>query len=174
MPSRTATILWPTHEGFARDQEYQRHGTLSLLAGIDLLSGHVHARVEDRHRSREFIGFLKQLDIAYSPQTAIKLILDNHAAHVSKETKAGLPRSRRGVSPSCSPQNTAPGSISWRASFPKWRARCCVTFGSLPRPNSEAVSLPTSAISTEILSSTPGPTKLASPRDRSRSMETLY
>ena len=78
------------HETFARDQEYQRHGTLSLLAGIDLLSGHVHACVEDRHRSREFIGFLKQLDAAYPTQTAIKLILDNHSAHISKETTAWL------------------------------------------------------------------------------------
>ena len=76
------------HKTFARDQEYQRHGTLSLLAGIDLLGGHVHACVEDRHRSREFVSFLKQLDTAYPPQTAIKLILDNHSAHISKETKA--------------------------------------------------------------------------------------
>jgi transposase len=76
------------HKSFARDHEYKRHGTLSLLAGIDLLTGHVHACVEDRHRSREFIGFLKQLDAAYPQETAIKLLLDNHSAHVSKETKA--------------------------------------------------------------------------------------
>jgi transposase len=78
------------HEAFARDHEYQRHGTLSLLAGIDLLTGRVHARVEDRHRSREFVGFLKQLDAAYPPETAIKLILDNHSAHISKETTAWI------------------------------------------------------------------------------------
>src|SRR4051794_12663425 len=76
------------HEAFARDHEYQRHGTLSLLAGIDLLTGRVHARVEDRHRSREFVGFLRQLDAAYPVDTAIRLILDNHSAHISKETKA--------------------------------------------------------------------------------------
>jgi transposase len=78
------------HETFARDHEYQRHGTLSLLAGIDLLTGRVHARVEDRHRSREFVGFLKQLDAAYPPETAIKLILDNHSAHISKETTSWI------------------------------------------------------------------------------------
>ncbi len=76
------------HASFARDHEYQRHGTLSLLAGIDLLSGKVHACVEDRHRSREFVSFLKRLDEAYPADTAIKLILDNHSAHISKETKA--------------------------------------------------------------------------------------
>jgi transposase len=78
------------HPAFARDHEYKRHGTLSLLAGIDLLTGTVHARVEERHRSREFIGFLKLLDTAYPADTAIKLILDNHSAHVSKETTAWL------------------------------------------------------------------------------------
>ena len=79
-----------SHTGWARDHEYKRHGTLSLLAGIDLLTGKVHACVEDRHRSREFVGFLKKLDAAYPTDTAIKLILDNHSAHVSKETKGWL------------------------------------------------------------------------------------
>jgi len=77
-----------SHAMFARDHEYKRHGTMSLLAGIDLLTGQVHASVEDRHRSREFVGFLKKLDAAYPADTAIKVILDNHSAHISKETKA--------------------------------------------------------------------------------------
>src|SRR6266446_5262887 len=78
------------HATFARDHEYRRHGTLSLLAGIDLLTGKVHALVRDRHRSREFIEFLKLLDSAYPASTAIKLILDNHSAHISRETRAWL------------------------------------------------------------------------------------
>lgn len=91
--ANTAPDLPPqpgSHATFARDHEYKRHGTLSLLAGIDLLTGRVHACVEDRHRSREFVGFLKRLDEAYPADTAIKLILDNHSAHISKETKAWL------------------------------------------------------------------------------------
>jgi transposase len=78
------------HATFARDHEYKRHGTLSLLAGIDLLTGKVHALVRDRHRSREFIELLKLLDAAYPQRTVIKLILDNHSAHISKETTAWL------------------------------------------------------------------------------------
>ena len=78
------------HPTFARDHEYKRNGTLSLLAGIDLLTGKVHALVRDRHRSREFIEFLKLLDAAYPASTAIKLILDNHSAHISRETKVWL------------------------------------------------------------------------------------
>src|ERR1700730_5470611 len=57
------------HATFARDHEYKRHGTVSLLAGIDLLTGKVHALVRDRHRSREFIEFLKLLDAAYPAGT---------------------------------------------------------------------------------------------------------
>jgi transposase len=83
--------VYPT---FAREHEYKRHGTVSLLAGIDLVKGQVHALVKDRHRSREFIEFLKLLDAAYPAQTAIKLILDNHSAHISKQTKAWLAQQR--------------------------------------------------------------------------------
>src|ERR1700751_4694849 len=78
------------HATFARDHEYKRHGTLSLLAGIDLLTGKVHACVEERHRSREYVTFPKRLDAAYPTDTAIKLIRDNHSAHISKETNAWL------------------------------------------------------------------------------------
>ena len=84
------------HASFARDHEYKRHGTVSLLAGIDLLSGKVHALVKDRHRSREFVEFLKLLDAAYPAHTAIRLILDNHSAHISKETNAWIASRRPG------------------------------------------------------------------------------
>jgi transposase len=78
------------HPTFTREFEYKRYGTVSLLAGIDLITGKVHALVKDRHRSREFIEFLKLVDAAYPSHTAIRLILDNHSAHISKETKAWL------------------------------------------------------------------------------------
>ncbi len=62
------------HATLARDHEYRRHGTVSLLAGIDLITGQIHALVKDRHRSRDFIEFLKLLDAAYPSHTTIKLI----------------------------------------------------------------------------------------------------
>ena len=73
-----------------RDYEYVRRGTVSILAGIDLHSGHIFANVEDRHRSVEFIALLKQLDAHYPPEAIIRVILDNHSAHISKETVAYL------------------------------------------------------------------------------------
>ena len=73
-----------------RDYEYVRHGTVSILAGIDLHSGHIFANVEERHRSVEFIGLLKQLDAHYPDEAIIRVVLDNHSAHISKETMAYL------------------------------------------------------------------------------------
>lgn len=78
------------HKTISRDSEYVRHGTLSLLAGIDLVTGEVIGSVEDRHRSREFVDFLKKLDAHYKPELRIQIVLDNHSAHTSKETRAYL------------------------------------------------------------------------------------
>lgn len=61
-----------------------------MLGGIDLVTGAVHAGIEERHRSREFIDVLQKLDAVYPSSTGIKLILDNHSAHISKEPKAWL------------------------------------------------------------------------------------
>jgi transposase len=73
-----------------RDYEYVRHGTVSILAGIDLHSGYIFANVEDRHRSVEFIALLKQIDAHYPDDAIIRIVLDNHSAHISKETMAYL------------------------------------------------------------------------------------
>jgi len=74
----------------ARDYEYNRYGTVSLLAGIDLHDGVVHGLVRDRHRSYEFIEFLKLINNAYPSHYKLRVILDNHSAHISKETMKWL------------------------------------------------------------------------------------
>jgi len=78
------------HRTIARDHEYVRHGTASILAGIDLHDGHVFAQVQRRHRSREFIELLKELNEYYPEGVQIRIILDNHSSHVSKETMGYL------------------------------------------------------------------------------------
>ena len=78
------------HAATGRDYEYKRLGTLTLMAGLDLLTGHIHRAVVERHRSREFVAFLRQLDGAYPSGVRVRLVLDNHSAHVSKETRAYL------------------------------------------------------------------------------------
>jgi transposase len=91
--ANTAPDLPPVprrYSGFARAHEYVRHGTVSLLAGIDLLSGEVLGLVRQRHRSAEFIEFLQVADAHYPAGARIRLVLDNHSAHISKETRTFL------------------------------------------------------------------------------------
>ena len=128
------------HATFARDHEYKRHGTLSLLAGIDLLTGKVHALVRDRHRSREFIEFLKLLDVAYPASTAIKLILDNHSAHISRETKAWLATRPAGRFEFTFTPTHGPGSTSSRASSLSLPARSCAISGWHQSKSSKSAS----------------------------------
>ncbi|MGH8647147.1 MAG: IS630 family transposase [Gammaproteobacteria bacterium] len=91
--ANTAPDLPPVpgkHPTLSRDHEYKRLGTCSILAALDLHEGHVTARVERRHRSREFIALLKDLDRHYPANVTIRIILDNHSAHISKETRTYL------------------------------------------------------------------------------------
>jgi transposase len=74
----------------ARDHQYKRHGTVTLMAGINLINGIIHGQVVDRHRSLEFIQFLKLVDKEYPQEIKIRIILDNHSAHISKETRKYL------------------------------------------------------------------------------------
>jgi hypothetical protein len=78
------------HPKIGRDHEYERLGTCSILAALDLQDGHITARVEDRHRSSEFISLLLDLEARYPPECTIRIILDNHSSHISKETQAFL------------------------------------------------------------------------------------
>ena len=89
----TAPDLPPVPGQYAavgRDHEYIRHGTLSLLAGIDLWNGEVLGLVRERHRSAEFIEFLHLASAHYPASARIRLVLDNHSAHISRETRAYL------------------------------------------------------------------------------------
>lgn len=84
-------LLPNSNHGFiARDSEYKRLGTMSLLAGLDLLTGEIIPLVRERHKSADFIEFLKALDNKYDKQDKIRLILDNHVIHTSKETRRYL------------------------------------------------------------------------------------
>ena len=73
-----------------RDYEYVRLGTLSLLAAIDLLTGEAIPLVSPTHKSSDFVRFLKLLDEKYPAKDKIRLILDNHSAHTSRETQEYL------------------------------------------------------------------------------------
>ena len=90
--SNTAPDLRPTseHGEVYRDAVYKRLGTLSLLAGIDLLTGEANPLVNETPNHSDFIEFLKILDKKYPSQDTIRIILDNHSTHTSKETRRFL------------------------------------------------------------------------------------
>ncbi len=73
-----------------RDYEYKRLGTVSLLAALDLHTGRVTEIVSDHHASADFIALLGKLDQTYPPQVRIRMLLDNHSAHIPKETQTWL------------------------------------------------------------------------------------
>lgn len=70
-----------------RDYEYKRLGTMSLIAGIDLLTGIAIPVVSETHKSSDFICLLKKLDEMYPEGDVIRIICDNHSAHKSKEVQ---------------------------------------------------------------------------------------
>lgn len=88
----TSPDLMPNedHGTIKRDYEYRRLGTISLLAGIDLLTGEAIPLVRDTHNSNDFIDFLKILNERYPEGDIIQVILDNHSVHTSKKVKQFL------------------------------------------------------------------------------------
>ena len=70
-----------------RTHDYKRHGTASLYAAFDIASGEVIGRITKRHRAKEFLEFLRQIDKATDPELDLHLILDNSSTHKTAEIK---------------------------------------------------------------------------------------
>jgi len=81
-----------------RAHDYKRNGTVQLYAALEVQAGQVISRIEERHRSKEFIAFMNQLLHAY-PSGELHVILDNVKSHDSKEVKEwhSSPRHKRVV-----------------------------------------------------------------------------
>ena len=90
--------MMPTGEKYptmARDYEYIRHGTLSLFACIDLITGKLYYKVFEKSRSREFIEIIKEIVSDYQ-DTKIVAILDNYKIHTSEETNKYISALKKG------------------------------------------------------------------------------
>ncbi len=79
----------------SRTHDYKRNGTASLYAAFNILSGEVIAKVTDRHRAKEFIEFLKQIDKSTPEDLDLHIILDNLSAHKTKDVKVWLEKHPR-------------------------------------------------------------------------------
>jgi transposase len=64
-----------------RTHDYKRNGTMSLYAAFDILTGEVTGRVTRRHRSKEFLDFLRQIERSVDKELDLHLIMDNSSTH---------------------------------------------------------------------------------------------
>lgn len=88
---RTQRIL-PMQPGRieGRTHDYRRHGTTSLFAALDVATGKVIGKCETRHRSKEFLSFLKHIDATVPGDLSVHLVLDNYATHKTPIIKKWL------------------------------------------------------------------------------------
>jgi len=73
-----------------RPAGYKRHGTTTLFAALDVKSGTVIGDCMPRHRAKEFLKFLRQIDKAMPARRDVHLVLNNYATHKTSEVKAWL------------------------------------------------------------------------------------
>ncbi len=78
-----------------RSHDYVRHGTTSLFAGLDTLTGRVIGALHRRHRAGEFRSFLERIEVTVPDELAVHLILDNYATHKTPAIKRWLLRHPR-------------------------------------------------------------------------------
>jgi putative transposase len=93
---RTQPIL-PMGLGYAEGvtHDYFRHGTVTLFAALDIVTGGVISQCKPRHRHQEFLSFLKHLDGNTPAAMELHLIADNYATHKHPQVKAWLARHPR-------------------------------------------------------------------------------
>jgi len=78
-----------------RTPEYQRNGTTSLFAALDVATGNIIGKCRSRHRSKEFLQFLRLIDKSVPAELDVHLIMDNYATHKTESVKKWLLRNQR-------------------------------------------------------------------------------
>jgi transposase len=73
-----------------RTHDYKRHGTTSLFAALDVVTGKVMGMCAPKHRSTEFLSFLDKIDAHVPQDLQVHLILDNYATHKTPTIKRWL------------------------------------------------------------------------------------
>ena len=100
-----------------RTHDYTRHGTASLYAAFDIASGEIMGRVTRRHRAKEFLAFLRQIDKAVPDELDVHLILDNSSTHKTKAVQRWLTARPRFHT------HFTPTSASWLNAVEGWFAQ---------------------------------------------------
>ena len=114
---RTQPIL-PLAPGIPerRTHDYRRHGTTSLFAALDTATGAVIGRVHRRHRSSEFLKFLRTIEANVPEDLDIHLVMDNYGTHKTAEVQRWFVRHPRFHA------HFTPTSASWLNQVERWFA----------------------------------------------------
>jgi len=80
-----------------RTHDYERHGTTTLFAALNVLDGTVIGRNMQRHRHQEFIRFLNVVEAAVTAGKVVHAILNNYAVHKHPTVRRWLERHLRWV-----------------------------------------------------------------------------
>ena len=75
--------------------DYKRHGTSTLFAALNTLTGEVIGECKKRHRHQEFLAFLKTVEKKTPKERELHLIVDNYATHKHEKVKSWLKRNKR-------------------------------------------------------------------------------
>ena len=115
--SRTQPVL-PMRAGQMerRTHDYKRHGVTSLFAALDIATGSVLGKCYRRHRSVEFLDFLKKIDGAVPADLDIHLVLDNYGTHKTALVRQWLQKRPRYH------MHFTPTHASWLNQVERWFA----------------------------------------------------
>jgi transposase len=97
-----------------RTHDYKRNGTTSLYAAFNILTGEVTGRVTARHRAKEFLDFMRQVERSTPKDLALHIILDNSSTHKTAEVKEWLAEHPRII------LHFTPTSASWLNAVEGW------------------------------------------------------
>lgn len=100
--------------GETMTHDYKRHGTTTLFAALDVLTGKVIGQCLPRHRHEEFVKFLRTIDRAVPKDLKVHLIVDNYATHKHDEVRAWLDKHPRFQ------LHFTPTSSSWLNLVERW------------------------------------------------------
>jgi DDE superfamily endonuclease len=106
LPLRSGSVERRTHD-------YERHGTTSLFAALNVATGEVTQQARARHTGADFLAFLRRLDRAY-PAGELHVVLDNVSTHTTPAVRAWLDRHPRITF------HFTPTSASWMNQVETW------------------------------------------------------
>jgi transposase len=100
--------------GVTMTHDDKRHGTTTLFAALNVLTGEVTGRCFDRHRHEEFLKFLKVIDAEVPKGQEIHVILDNYGTHKHANVQRWLSTHKRFH------LHFTPTSSSWLNQVERW------------------------------------------------------